>query len=420
MTAALLITTIQALNFLVYVVFKIVPIGGDLTAAVTPATAALLFLLYLPVVALISSALLATSGWARSYKEAQLYFMPVMLVGLLPAFVPFLPAVRLRSAIVVVPVANIAVAAKEILTGSRDWPFIVAAWLITALAAAALARFTARMLQTEHLISSADVSREDLVGGAQLFPHRVLRAFALMWIAAIVVSSYLGTNVRLQLFFNIGVVFIGGSLLLIHLYRLDIRSALALRPVRPIIWLGVVVGVPGGLLTANGLFKLVSLVLPVPHEWAESFGKQLLPADVPLWQMLPLITLLPGIGEEMAFRGVLLHGLRKRLHPAALALVVGAIFGVFHFDMARLIPVACLGTLLASVTLLTGSIFPAMAWHALNNGLGVAAAQAGFPMEDLPAAGYASGALLLALGFWIFWRNRTPYPDLRPERRARP
>ena len=311
LTAALLITAIQALNFLVYVVFKIVPIGGDLTAAVTPVTAALLFLLYLPVVALISSALLATSGWARSYKEAQLYFMPVMLLGLLPAFAPMLPAVRLRSAIVVVPLANIAVAAKEILTGSRDWPFIVAAWLVTALAAAALARFTVRMLHTERLISSANVSREEFVGGAQLFPRRVLRAFALMWIATLVVSGYIGMNVRGQLFFNIGVVFIGGSLLLIRLYRLDIRSVLALRPVRPVIWLGVVAGVPGGLLTANGLFKLVSLVLPVPHEWAQSFGKQLMPADVPLWQILPLITVLPGIGEEMAFRGVLLHGLKS-------------------------------------------------------------------------------------------------------------
>ena len=82
--------------------------------------------------------------------------------------------------------------------------------------------------------------------------------------------------------------------------------------------------------------------------------------------------------------------------------------------MARLIPVACLGTLLAAVTLLTGSIFPAMVWHALNNGLAVFAERAGFPMEDLPPAVYAGGALLLALGFWIFWRHRTPYPDLRP------
>jgi sodium transport system permease protein len=420
LSSALLITTVQALNFLAYVVFKIVPVGADLGLAVTPATAALLFLLYLPAVALISSVLLATSGWARSYKEAQLYFMPVMLLGLLPALVPMLPAVRLRSAIIVVPIANIAVAAKEILTGSRDWPFIAAAWLVTALAAVGLARFTVRMLDEERLVGSADVSRAELLGGPELFQRRVLRAFALMWVTALVVSTYIGSyagaNVRVQLLFNIGVVFIGGSLLLIRHYRLDIKSALALRPVRPVIWLAVVAGVPGGLLTASGLFKLVSLVLPVPHEWAERFAKALVPADLPLWQILPFITILPAIGEEIAFRGVLLHGLRKRLHPVALALVVGVIFGLFHFDMARLIPVACLGTLLAAVTLLTGSIFPAMLWHALNNGLAVAALSAELPIQDPPPGLYVLGALLLGLAFWVLWRNRRPYPDLRPSR----
>jgi sodium transport system permease protein len=420
LTSALVITIIQTLNFLVYVVLKVIPTSASLTAAVTPATAALLFLLYLPMVALVSSALLASSGWARSYKESQLYFMPVMLVGLLPALAPMLPAIRLRSAIVVVPIANIAVAAKEILTGTYDWPFIALAWLATALAAAALARFTVRMLQTERLISSADFSREELTGGPELFPHRVLRAFALMWVAEIVAMSYLITNMHAQALFNIGVIFIGGSLLLIRIYRLDVKSALALRPVKPMVWLGVLAAVPGALLVAQGLGRLLSLVLPVPRGAMESFAEQLIPPNVPLWVTLPLVTLWPGIGEEIAFRGVLLHGLRKRLHPVALACVVGAAFGLFHLDQVRMIPAAYLGTLLAAVTLLTGSIFPAMAWHALSNGLALWSAHAGLPIEDLPPALYAGGVLLLALGFWIFWRNRTPYPDLRPWRRARP
>jgi sodium transport system permease protein len=413
LTTALLITTIQALNFLAYVAFKVVPAGTDLAAAVTPATAALLFVLYLPVVALVSSALLATSGWARSYKEAQLYFMPVMLLGLLPALVPMLPAVHLRSAIVVVPIANIAVAAKEILTGSRDWPFIVAAWLVTALAAAGLTRATVRMLRTERLISAADIGREELVAGPALFPRRVLRAFALMWVATTVASSYIGANLRGQILFNIGVVLIGGSLLLIRLYRLDLRAALALRPVKPVIWLGVLAGVPGGWLTATGIFRLMSLVLPVPHEWIESFGKQLAPQDVPLWQLLALTALLPGIGEEIAFRGVLLHGLSKRLRPVALCCAVGVIFGIFHFDMARLVPVSCLGAILAGATLLTGSIFPAMVWHALNNGLAMTANAQGFPVDNLPPHTYLAGLALVAVAAWIFWRHRTPYPGLR-------
>jgi membrane protease YdiL (CAAX protease family) len=149
----------------------------------------------------------------------------------------------------------------------------------------------------------------------------------------------------------------------------------------------------------------------------ESFSQQLLPDSLPFWQMLPLLTLLPGIGEEIAFRGVLLHGLRKRFHPAALALVVGMVFGFFHVALPRLIPTAFLGVMFAAVTLLTGSIFPAMVWHTLNNGLGILAGRAGFPLDDLGGAYHIGGLVLLAVAFWIFWRCRAPYPELRPWRR---
>ncbi|MBN2370884.1 MAG: CPBP family intramembrane metalloprotease [Vicinamibacteria bacterium] len=415
-TSAVAITAIQAINFLLYVVIEIIPIPGNLAAAVTPATAAWLFVLYLPLIVLVSIVLLATSGWARSYKEAQLYFMPVMLIGLAPALAPLLPGIRLRSAVVLVPVANIAVAVKEILVGAPDWPLIGAAWLVTAAAAAVLARFATNMMRTERLIVTTHVSREEIVGGPELFPRRVLRAFAIMWVLAFVVSSHVAESVRLQISWNIGVVFIGGSLFLIRLYRLDLRTALALRPVRAPVWLGIMLAVPGGLLTTIGLFRVMNVFLPAPKGWMEAFNQQLLMADAPLWQALILLTIVPGVGEEIAFRGVLLHGLRKRLHPAALALVVGVAFGFFHATLPRLVPTAFLGVIFAAVTLLTGSIFPAMAWHALNNGLSVAAESAAFPMEALEWTFHLLGVVLLALAFWIFWRCRTPYPELRPWR----
>ena len=88
---ALLITLLQSANLLVYVGLKLLPLPANLAAAVTPGTVALLFFMYLPVAALVASVLLLISGYARSYKEAQMYFMPVVLLGLVPALAPFLP-----------------------------------------------------------------------------------------------------------------------------------------------------------------------------------------------------------------------------------------------------------------------------------------------------------------------------------------
>ena len=410
----LLITCIQALNLLVYVGFRLLPVPASLAAAVPPWVAGLLFLLFLPVAALAANVLLLISGYARSYREAQMYFMPALLLGLVPALAPFLPGVPLRSAIVVVPIANIALASKEILIGSFDWPMIIISWLVTAGAAVWTTRLGVRALGTERLITTAETDAVEFRAGPALFERHVVRWFAVLWAALLLVSNYTGkADLRLQIVINLVGLFFGGSCLMLWRYQLNPRAALALRLPRPAAWLGVLFAVPGGMLTALGLFKLVNAFLPVPPKMMESFDQSVIPPNVPLVELLFFLGVMPGIFEEIAFRGLLLHGLRRRLHPAALALVVGLTFGIFHVALFRFAPTACLGVMLAAVTLMTGSIYPAMAWHALSNILSVLASKWQFPETELDPVCYLAGAGMLAAAFWIFYRNRTPYPGLR-------
>ena len=109
--------------------------------------------------------------------------------------------------------------------------------------------------------------------------------------------------------------------------------------------------------------------------------------------------------------------LLERLVHLVLALVVGGIFGLFHVDLFRLFPVAFIGVILTAVTLMTGSIFPAVLWHALNNGWGLIARRYELPLAEMGIEGHILGAAVLALALWIIWKNRTPYPGLRPWRR---
>jgi sodium transport system permease protein len=211
-------------------------------------------------------------------------------------------------------------------------------------------------------------------------------------------------------------IFLGGTLLMIWRYRLPMREALALRPVKPFVWLAVLIGAPSALLVGNGVAQLAQYVIPVPQEVIESFGQFLLPEDLPLWQVVFFLAVLPGVCEELAFRGVLLYGLRRHLRPVPLALLVGVVFGLFHVALFRLIPTAYMGALLAGVTLLTGSIFPAMVWHTINNASALVPARLGWVQPDLAVQTwmYWVAAAGLALAFWILWRQRTPYPGLRP------
>ncbi len=399
------ITVLELASLLAYASLHIVALPAGYEALLTPGTIVLLFVLHVPVATFVSSVLLLVSGYSKSYKEAQLYFFPVILAIAALAIAPVLPGISLRSVVALVPVSGVAVAAKQVLVGAYDWPMMIVAWLATAGASVLLLRSAARRLSSEDLLGGGESI--EIAGGPALFPKRVVRWFAMMWVAIFVASSYTSSlDIRWQVVVNLVGIFLGSSMLMLRIYRLDVRTALSLRGVPFASWLAVLVGAPSALVVAIGVSRAANLVFPVPRQMIEEFGKALFPEGIPLWQMLLFVAVLPGICEEIAFRGLLLYGLRRRLRPVALCVTVGLVFGLFHFTLFRIASTAFLGMLLAAVTLLTGSIFPAMLWHAINNGLGVIAATSGVSDDGLPWWSALVALVPLAGSFWVLARSR--------------
>jgi membrane protease YdiL (CAAX protease family) len=88
--------------------------------------------------------------------------------------------------------------------------------------------------------------------------------------------------------------------------------------------------------------------------------------------------------EEFFFRGFLFGILRRmqitlggrEIGPWIAAAIVGVLFGLAHFDSAQpefLIPLGFLGFVLCLVRWRTGSLYPCMALHSLNNSVALAA-----------------------------------------------
>jgi membrane protease YdiL (CAAX protease family) len=412
---ALAITLIQVLNLALWGGLKLFNLPNDLLAALTPGRLVAIFLLFLPVAALLSALLLYISGRSSTYREAQTWFLPLFLGAMVPPAAAFLPGIELRSAIVLVPVANISVGITELLAGRADGPMLALAWLVTAAAAVWVTRLAARTLTGERLLAAGQRDAAEALGGPALFPRRVLLWFGLFWVIqfAVALNVEWMQAIERQVLFNVVLIFGGGAFFLIRHFRLDPKEALALRAPHPAAWLAVLIGVPAGLVTGIGVFRLASLLFPMPEALLKAFSETLAPHEMPGWQMLVFLAVLPGIFEEIAFRGVLTYGLSKRLRPVALVLTVGIIFGLFHSALFRIAPTAFLGVLLTSVVLLTASIFPAMLWHGLNNALALLAGRAGADLADLPPVYYLTAAAVLALAFWILWRTRRPYPGLK-------
>lgn len=117
-----------------------------------------------------------------------------------------------------------------------------------------------------------------------------------------------------------------------------------------------------------------------------------------------LLAVLPGLCEELFFRGALLACLRS-WGPVPACLASGLLFAVFHGSPLRLLPVAVLGVALAAVVWLSRNVWVAVAGHVFHNLLVLAALQHYGAEAEPGAAALAlwglGGALLLAGGLWL-------------------
>ena len=86
----------------------------------------LLFIsLFLPLMVFFAVALMSLSIFARSFKEAQSIMTPLNIVIIVPAALGLLPGIELNAVTAFIPVLNISLAAKDILSGTITIPLLL-------------------------------------------------------------------------------------------------------------------------------------------------------------------------------------------------------------------------------------------------------------------------------------------------------
>ena len=86
---------------------------------------------------------------------------------------------------------------------------------------------------------------------------------------------------------------------------------------------------------------------------------------------LLIIALIPAVGEELTFRGVLQQGLTRKINPHVAIILSAAIFSFIHFQFYGFLPRMFLGILLGYMFYITGSLWTSITMHFVNNGTAV-------------------------------------------------
>lgn len=120
--------------------------------AIDPTGFLLALAMVLPLAVLFSSGLIALSLFAKSYKEAQSYVSPLVIVVLLPAMLATLPGVDLNATLACVPILNVALLCKELVSGVFNWGYISLIFISTSVFAALGLILAERMFNRESVL----------------------------------------------------------------------------------------------------------------------------------------------------------------------------------------------------------------------------------------------------------------------------
>src|SRR5215510_3163935 len=84
-------------------------------------TFALIFVSIIPMAILSATLMIAIATMAKSYKEAQSYLSPLLLVAIIPAMVSLVPGIKLNAGMALIPIVNFSQLIKELMLGDWSW-----------------------------------------------------------------------------------------------------------------------------------------------------------------------------------------------------------------------------------------------------------------------------------------------------------
>jgi sodium transport system permease protein len=113
------------------------------------------FAMIAPVAVLFAALQLTIALAAKSYKEAQSYLSPLIIVVLLPAMIGMLPGIELSAKTALVPILNLSLVCKEMLSGVWHWHYIGLIFGSTCVYASVALALCVRMFNREDVMFRA-------------------------------------------------------------------------------------------------------------------------------------------------------------------------------------------------------------------------------------------------------------------------
>jgi sodium transport system permease protein len=128
------------------------PFGEITEIPLDAVTLGLMTISIIPMAVMGAALFIAVATLAKSYKEAQSYLTPLIMIFIFPATVSFLPGFKLNVGLALIPVINFSQFVKELMLGDWSWPSFLVSLLANLVYAFVAFAIAVRMFKNESVL----------------------------------------------------------------------------------------------------------------------------------------------------------------------------------------------------------------------------------------------------------------------------
>jgi len=370
---------------------------GDLSL---PTAASLLWLVVLlvPLAAFFSALCLALATFARSIKEGQYYLTPLLMVTLGVTMFCLSPAIEISPEsdsswfYSVMPVMGVALLLKAFLLSPANpaelYPYAIPV-LVTSVGYSLLALWWAieqfsreeilfreadsfdLRLWVRHLLRDKEPTPSFTEAGFCFILIMLLQFVAMKYLMNAIGGSGDGLAMMKLLITQQAVIIFCPAMLMGIMLTTNVAKTFSLsRPRLGMLGLAVVLSCCLHPLSLELQHRLSWFFPELKPQIVEVIGA-MSDTDQSLWLVLLAFALAPAICEEVAFRGFIFSGFRRR-HKLWPAIALSSLaFGIIHMVPQQVFNASLLGIVLALILVRGGSLFCCIAFHFVFNALAV-------------------------------------------------
>ena len=332
----------------------------------------------------VSALAMCVCSFAKTFKEAQNYITPLMLIIMVPAYISMIPNISLSRITATIPVVNISLLIKSVISLRANMKMVSLVLIVNLIFVLISLVLLSKIFNSEDILFGEKrnfkliQSRSSIKEGSMPGISDGFMVYVLAFISLIYVSPIL--NMKLGIMGNTINQFIMALIpILVAVYiKADFKKLFSIKKIKiKDIIRAAVTWFVGSLIMSVFVIILLKL-FPDQMKVSEQLN-EIIKSSGGLFTQIILFALVPAICEEILFRGFVLSAFRDKKtfgqknekHIVFAIVVSGILFGIMHLDFIRIIPTSILGMVMAYNVYKSKSIFTSVGIHFFNNLLSV-------------------------------------------------